>query len=143
MQNTYSIYSTPLVVGQLTDKSLKQIDGFTAETIIQFGQPVKFGTKQHQVKVLDAITAGICCGFAVRNEERTTGQYEISSQVDVIRLGRIAIVVKEAVAALDDAYVYADATIGKTTNNGLKIGKFLTAGSGAGAIVELQIQLLY
>lgn len=144
MQTTYSLYSTRLAIGQITDKSLRQVDGFTAETIIQFGQPVKFGTDaSKQVKVLDGVTAGLCVGFAVRNEQRTTGQYEIASQVDVLRLGRIAVAVKEAVAINDLAYVYADATIGKTSASGLLVGKFLSAGASNGAIVELQIQLLY
>lgn len=144
MQTSYKLLSDRFAVGQITDGSIRQIDGqLAAENVIQFGQPVRRGTdKENQVKVLDGITAGLCIGFAVRNEERVTGQYEIYSQVDVIRFGRIAVIVKEAVLVDDDAYVYADATIGKTTASGLKIGKFTTA-AALGGLAELQLQLLY
>ena len=113
MQTSYKLLSDRFAVGQITDGSIRQVDGqLAAENVIQFGQPVRKGTdKENQVKVLDGITAGLCIGFAVRSEERITGQYEIYSQVDVIRFGRIAVIVKEAVLVDDDAYVYADATI--------------------------------
>jgi hypothetical protein len=143
MQTTYKLYSDRFAVGQITDTINRTIDGnFAAETVIDFGKPVKRGTdKENQVKILDGITAGLCIGFAVRNDERATGQYEINSQVDVLRQGRIAVTVKENVTVDADAYVYADATIGVTTASGLKIGKFNTAAS-LGGLAELQINLL-
>lgn len=143
MQTIFKQYSDRYVVGQITDTTNRTIDGnFAAETVIDFGKPVMRGTdKENQVKILSSVVAGSCLGFAVRNEERVTGQYEIYSQVDVLRQGRIAVIVKEAVAVDDPAYVYADATIGKTATSGLQVGKFNTA-AALGGIAELQFNLL-
>jgi len=143
MQTTYKMYADQYLKGQVTDVSIHQIDGFTAEGVIQFGTPVQFGTLYgEQVKTLADIAAGLCIGFAVRERKALTGQYEIASQVQILRLGRIAVEVKEDVNAGDVAYVYADATIGKTEENGLVVGKFNTAGKANG-LAELQVQLLY
>ena len=156
-QTSFKLYSDRFAVGQIADNSVKQIDSFISSTVISFGAPVSRTVvnnviSETNISLLSSITAGSCMGFAIRNNRQVTGQYEISKQVDVLRFGRIIVVTKEVVTVDQVAYVYADATIGKTQANGLAVGNFVTNSIVQNIevngvitplnLAELQIQLL-
>ena len=159
-QTSFQLYSDKWAVGQIADNSINQIDSFVANTVIPFGAPVMRSTisnalSEHRVDISTSITAGTCLGFAIRREMEVTGQYQIGDQIDVLRVGRIVVVLHTELASVkvnDLAYIYADSGIGNTAQNGLLVGRFVSNSrsetvniNGAPTVVnlaELQIDML-
>lgn len=127
-------YSKPYLIGQVADTSSRQIDSYAAEGEIEFGDPVIRGTdKSSQVKKSNSKTEFL--GVAVRNDTLSAGLYREKVMVSVMTRGRIVVKVKEDAEAGSDAYVYADATIGVTKTDGLKIGTFFNSAAKDSLII--------
>lgn len=134
-QTSFQLYSDKWAVGQIADNSLNQIDSFISSTIIPFGGVVTRTVtnnvvSQNKVSWVPTTlpTAGSVIGIAIRREMEVTGQYEIGHQVDVLRFGRIIVIVPEDsnVKVNDLAYTYSDGAINNNANNGRLIGRFLS-----------------
>lgn len=127
-------YSKPYLIGQVADTSLSQIDSYASEGTIEFGTPVVRGTdKEKQVKKSDTKTDFL--GIAVRNDTQSSGLYPDKTMVSVMTQGRVVVKVKEDAEAGSDAYVYADASIGATKAEGLKIGTFFNSATKDNLII--------
>jgi len=160
-QTSFQLYSDKWAVGQIADNSLNQIDSFIASTKIPFGGVVTRTITNNVISqnkiswVSTALpAAGSVIGIAIRREMEVTGQYEIGHQVDVLRLGRIIVIVPEDSNAKvnDSAYTYADGAINNNSDNGRLIGRFLSDAKAETMLIdgvsksvklaELQVNLL-
>ena len=130
-QTRFQLYSDKWAVGQIADNSLNQIDSFSAGTVIPFGSAVMRTTvnnnlSEKKVSAFSGTTAGTCIGFAIRREMAFTGQYEINSQVDVLRVGRIIVITHVPVTIDQVACLFTDGAIGiATQDQSIPVGKFV------------------
>ena len=139
MQEDFSTYSVPFLIGMRADSSLCQIDSYVAEGDISFGSAVKRGTdKSKQCLALDNIDAFL--GVALRNDLRTEGIHKAKSMVSVMTKGRVVVKVAEAVVAGDKAYVHADGSFNKTADSGYEIGIFASNQASENELVILEIK---
>ncbi len=134
-------------VGQIADCSLRNIDSYAAEAIIEFGVALKRGTipSKQVLTWADAITVPVV-GIAVfeRRAEHpypyvANVNYQIDDAVSVMTTGRVYVTTALNVIAGQLAYVTA--TTGAFTNvatSNLLVGKFQTTGTG---LVILEVKL--
>jgi len=163
-----SLYSAPLLPGQIYDSSIQQADSYTAETAIKFGQPVQLGTDPaKQVKALGA--GGTFFGIAIHSNipaisgelsTKDTDDFQVKimasnegypkgAMLPVLRLGRIAIkvtaVTEDTVNKTLAWYKLADGNIVAAdkdpTGGYVAIGKFITK-PVAGSLAVIQINNL-
>lgn len=138
MQEDFSTYSTPFIIGMRADSSLCQIDSYAAEADINFGTAVKRGTdKDKQCLPLDGTDSFL--GIALRNDIHREGVHKAKSMVSVMTKGRVVVKTKEAVVAGDKAYVHADGSFSKTSDSGLEIGIFASSQESENELVILEI----
>ena len=154
VQNAYTFYSSTIgQAGQVSDVSLRNVESFAAEDIIQFGVPVKRGTdKAGQVLPwLENDLNSPVVGIALYERSKAPTQnnilgnrYEIGDTVSVLTFGKVLVVAHVDVVAGDKAYVItaADETAGKFTNvagDNQLVGTFKSTVT-AGNLVELEIK---
>lgn len=139
MQTDFKTYSTSMIIGQIADSSLNQIDSYAAETPIKFATAVKRGTKKSkQCLPLDGIESFL--GIALRNDICRSDFYPKQSMVSVMTKGRVVVNTSEAVIAGDKAYVHADGTFNKTSEDGLEIGIFVSSQESENKLVILELR---
>ncbi|WPY01528.1 hypothetical protein Trichorick_01441 (plasmid) [Candidatus Trichorickettsia mobilis] len=86
MQKTFSLYPSPLWLGEVYDDSLNQIDTFAAEAAIKFGQPVMLGALTDQTIVNSSPTRGVPAITSVKPSDGTNF-IGIALRSDVIPVG--------------------------------------------------------
>lgn len=142
MQTTYKLYSDALSLGLPSDTIDRQIDSYATEGLIQFGEPVAYGTnKLTQVKKVAAINTII--GFAVRSENAIYGEYRDKASIGVLKMGRITVVASVAVVAGDPVYVTAAGAVTNVAgSNGNQVGVFKTTQTVAGGLAVVELNLI-
>ena len=138
MQEDFSMYSERFIIGQRADSALCQIDSYAAESDIKFGSAVKRGSdKDKQCLPLDAVDNFL--GIALRDDLQREGVITAKSMVSVMTKGRVVVQVTEAVVAGDKAYVHADGSFNKTSEDGLLIGVFASTQDSKDELTILEI----
>ena len=139
MQTGYKMYHDKELLGQIGDASMRQIDSYVAEAEIAFGIALKRGAKgEAQCLPLDGITSFL--GIALRDDICTSGVYPKGRIVSVMTKGRVVVKTTEAVEAGDKAYVHANGTFNKTSEEGLEIGIFHSSQEAENQLVILEIK---
>lgn len=153
MQTDFTNYlsSSPFLLGQVYDTSTCQIDSSVAKTVINFGQPVSLNSDGKTVSALyGSNTGGLSVDdaklafFGIAISANSAGQYDIGSQVSVMRMGRVVVKVDTATTGTIGTPVYYDVaaktiiTHTAAPTNGIQIGTLLTAASDGG-LAAIQI----
>lgn len=112
MQTDFKTYSTPFILGQVADSSLKQIDSYAAEADIKFGAAVMRGTNKDSQVMLS--NGKEFLGIALRDDIQQRAFYPAKAMVSVMTKGRVVVRATEAVIAGDIAYLHPDGTFNKT-----------------------------
>jgi len=141
-QTSYSAEQAFAFKGMKTDSRLDFVACSMAEAVIDFGVGVKRGTDpEYQVLTIDD-SGDTFYGIALYEESQTTGDYQISKPVNVLRQGSVVVESTVAVNAGDPAYVLPASGnfTNVSTDNVVTGGVFTKTIAGAG-ITTIEINL--
>lgn len=140
-QTEYKDYQDPNFIGMKADSRFDFVASFMAEGIVSFGRAVTRGTdKQYQAKQVSATTDKVL-GIALHHQAQSTGNYQETEPVNVLRDGAVVVKAVVAVTAGDDAYVTATGDFTNVDTGSAPIGEFTETSTDVDTLVVVEINL--
>lgn len=142
--STYGLRSAPAFEGMLYDASGNLVDSLTATAATPFGAPLAQGASDELAKVVSVVPSDRFVGVALHTHVRENNTvspdgYLAGDRMSVLRKGRVWVPIVGAFTKEAPVYVTATGTYTATVGSNIKVGKFLTSGSGRLAPIEVNV----